>query len=322
MWEECEAKIHAAGEYMLQEYNCVIPGLRLAHERECLERVFAFAGLSWTNIDSMRTAKKLLGQWRLPGDAEFAMHPSSFVMLAKLLFFLTTPQQVEKSEVVSFLPLPEECKWLKDRIFDRMSQTEPLGVLIAKAATEVRDFNLAALHAQTALSYHVSVVKKMHAKHALSCLLVNGGSSRPRMPTTKPAVALHKKDVSLPSNAALEKLHRRVLELLNEGGIDELSQLIADDIEMISPMGKEYKGKEAVTGALVKMAGMVKSNFAVTAEGAIKCKTKTSGVSSTCARYTVQMMGMEMVVGDEIEWNEDGKVFKMLSKLNPTEPWG
>jgi hypothetical protein len=174
VWEACEAKIHVAGEYMVAEYQHVVPVLRLAHEVECLERVFTFAGLSWSNIDSMHTAITDPGQWCLPGDTAFQMHPNSYIMVAKLLFFLATPRHVEEMEVASFLPPPEECKWLRDLMFENFSQTEPLGVLIARAATALRDFNLAALHAQTELAHNKSVVKQMHAKHALSISLVNG----------------------------------------------------------------------------------------------------------------------------------------------------
>jgi hypothetical protein len=173
-WAEYEAKIHAAGEYMLLEYQLVVPVLRLAHEVECLERVFAFAGLSWSNIDNMHTATPHPSCWCLPGDTAFSMHPNSFIMVAKLLFFLTTPRQVETTEVVSFLPLPKECKWLRDIMFEILSQTELPGVLIARAATAVRDFNLAASHAQTALAHSKKAVKQMHAKHALSISLVEG----------------------------------------------------------------------------------------------------------------------------------------------------
>jgi hypothetical protein len=95
-------------------------------------------------------------------------------MVTKILFFLTIPQQVEKTEVASSLPLPEECKWLQDVMFDVYSQMESLGFLIAAAATALHDFNLTASHAHTALAHNKAVVKKMHAKHALSISLVNG----------------------------------------------------------------------------------------------------------------------------------------------------
>ena len=163
---------------MLLEYQLVVPVLRLAHKVECLERVFAFAGLSWSSIDSMNTATSDPGRWCLPGDTAFSMHPSSCMMVAKLLFFLATPQQAETAEFASFLSPPEECKWLKDFMFEGHSQTEPLDVLIAGAATTLRDltvdFNLAASHSQTALAHHKSDVKKMHANHTLSIALVEG----------------------------------------------------------------------------------------------------------------------------------------------------
>ena len=58
-------------------------------------------------------------------------------MLAKLECWFSAPHKVEKAEVLSFLPAPGECKYLKDRAFECNSSTEPLGVLLAKAAFEL-----------------------------------------------------------------------------------------------------------------------------------------------------------------------------------------
>ena len=58
-------------------------------------------------------------------------------MLAKLESWFSAPHKVEKAEVLSFLPAPEECKYLEDCAFECNSSTEPLGVLLAKAAFEL-----------------------------------------------------------------------------------------------------------------------------------------------------------------------------------------
>ena len=120
------------------EYLFVLPALRLAQSTDCTLRVLATAGTSWRTADAIGGYEGgFAGIWRLEGDTAFLQHPKLTPILAKLECWFSAPHTVEAAEVLSFLPAPGECKYLKDRVFETCSSTESLGVLLAKAAFEL-----------------------------------------------------------------------------------------------------------------------------------------------------------------------------------------
>lgn len=92
--------------------------------------------------------------WCMPDDEAFARHPQFLVMVAKLECFLCASDQVEASEILDYLPQPDSCKWVRDRVNHVFSCTESLGVLMSHAGLACGDFpagvDLAARHAKAA----------------------------------------------------------------------------------------------------------------------------------------------------------------------------
>ena len=179
----------------------------------------------------------------------------------------------------------------------------------------------AAAHANAAILYHKNEFKVMHARSALALALVHGGSP-PQASTktsTKSTVPAVSREIVFPQNAKLELLHQKLLNATNEGNIELFKSMITDDIISVDPMGKSLSGRAAVEEAMVLGLQMVKGNFDVE-EGEnskVKCELKTAGEGETCARYTVSMMGMVMVLGGRIKWQGE-KVRSTKSVMNPT----
>lgn len=118
--------------------RCVVPVLRLGHELACVERVLSVADVAWHTAEQQNWTNP--AHWRTgEGDTQhFFNDPKSLLMMAKAELFLLFPNQVQKAEVMDFLPSsPNECPWIRDRRFEIFSLTEPLGVLLAKVAWEL-----------------------------------------------------------------------------------------------------------------------------------------------------------------------------------------
>ena len=116
----------------------VVPVLRLGHELACVKRVLSVADVAWHTAEQQNWTH--LQYWCTgEGDTQhFFNDPKSLLMMAKAELFLLFPNQVQKAEVVDFLPSsPNECPWIRDRAFELCSLTEPLGVLLAKVAWEL-----------------------------------------------------------------------------------------------------------------------------------------------------------------------------------------
>ena len=63
--------------------------------------------------------------------------------------------------------------------------------------------------------------------------------------------------------------------------------------------------------------GMIKGNIATDVEGGeVKCEVRTTGTAETCSRYTANMMGMALAMGDRIAWREE-KITSMKTAMNP-----
>ena len=121
--------------------RCVVPVLRLGHEPACVKRVLSVADVAWHTAEQQNWTHPL--HWRTgEGDMQhFYNDPKSLLMMAKAELFLLFPNQVQKAEVMDFLPpSPNECPWIRDRAFELASLTEPLGVLLAKVAWELGEF--------------------------------------------------------------------------------------------------------------------------------------------------------------------------------------
>ena len=121
----------------------------------------------------------------------------------------------------------------------------------------------------------------------------------------------------LAPNTILEQQHRRLLNAMNEGDIGTIKRMLADDIETTDPMGKTTSGRAAVEVGLAMGMGMIKGNIATDVEGGeVKCEVRTTGTAETCSRYTANMMGMALAMGDRIGWC-DGKIRSMKTAMNP-----
>ena len=121
--------------------RCVVPVLRLGHELACVKRVLSVADVAWHTAEQQNWTNLL--HWRTgEGDTQhFVYDPKSLLMTAKAELFLLFPSQVQKAEVMDFLPSsPNECPWIRDRAFELFSLTEPLGVLLAKVAWALGEF--------------------------------------------------------------------------------------------------------------------------------------------------------------------------------------
>ena len=111
----------------------------------------------------------------------------------------------------------------------------------------------------------------------------------------------------------LEQQHRRLLNAMNEGDIGTIKRMLADDIETIDPMGKTTSGRSAVEAGLA----MIKGNIATEVEGGeVKCEVRTTGTAETCSRFTANMMGMALAMGDRIGWRDE-KITSMETTMNP-----
>ena len=120
----------------------------------------------------------------------------------------------------------------------------------------------------------------------------------------------------LAPNKILEQQHRRLLNAMNEGDIGTIKRMLADDIETTDPMGKTTSGRAAVEAGLAVGMGMIKGNIVTEEGGEVKCEVRTTGTAETCSRFTANMMGMALAMGDRIAWRE-GKIKSMKSAMNP-----
>ena len=120
----------------------------------------------------------------------------------------------------------------------------------------------------------------------------------------------------LAPNTMLEQQHQRLLNAMNEGDIDTIKRMLADDIETTDPMGKKTSGRAAVEAGLAVGMGMIKGNIGTEEGGEVKCEVRTTGTAETCSRYTANMMGMALAMGDRIAWREE-KITSMKSAMNP-----
>lgn len=165
----------AEGDSLHHEYVCVVPIIRVASALDCLWRVLGAAGMSWREADHANIPEDAF-TWTLPDDEAFIFHSSFYRMIAKLEGFLCAPDQVETSEVLDYLPQPDSCKWVRDRANHTFSSTEPLGVLISKAALLCGDsftcLDQASSHTKAAAVRHLMPQKVMHAQAALGTVLL------------------------------------------------------------------------------------------------------------------------------------------------------
>ena len=92
--------------------------------------------------------------------------------------------------------------------------------------------------------------------------------------------------------------------------------MLADDIETTDPMGKTTSGRAAVEAGLAVGMEMIKGNIVTEEGGEVKCEVRTTGTAETCSRYTANMMGMALAMGDRIGWC-DGKIRSMKTAMNP-----
>ena len=93
----------------------VVPVLRLGHELACVERVLSAADVAWHTAEQQNWTQPL--HWRTgEGDTQHSFNdPKSFLMVAKAELFLLFPNQVQKAEVMDFLPSsPNECPCCRD----------------------------------------------------------------------------------------------------------------------------------------------------------------------------------------------------------------
>ena len=92
--------------------------------------------------------------------------------------------------------------------------------------------------------------------------------------------------------------------------------MLADDNETTDPMGKTTSELAAVEAGLAMGMGTIKGNIVTEEGGEVKCEVRTTGTAETCSRYTANMMGMALAMGDRIAWRE-GKIKSMKSAMNP-----
>ena len=120
----------------------------------------------------------------------------------------------------------------------------------------------------------------------------------------------------LAPNKILEQQHRRLLNAMNEGDIGTIKRMLADDIETTDPMGKTTSGRAAVEAGLAVGMGMIKGNIVTEEGGEVKCEVRTTGTAETCSRFTANMMGMALAMGDRIAWRDE-KITSMKTAMNP-----
>lgn len=169
VWEDGWVRAIAEGEYLLGEFQLVLPVMRVIPALGCLWRVLGASMMSWRQAGHMKTEHMM--HWSLPDDAAFNLHPQFWIMRAKLECFLCGPEQVEALEVLDYLPQPGSCKWVHDRSNHIVSSVESLGVLMSMGMLTCGESRahseLAAGHAKAAAARHHSPQKVMHAQAAL-----------------------------------------------------------------------------------------------------------------------------------------------------------
>ena len=87
-------------------------------------------------IEAMDTTTPLgsPGQWVLPNDTAFSLHPQSVISHTIMEVLLSAPDTFEAAEFFAFLPAAGGSPWLKDIFANLWHLHESLSVLFAKGA--------------------------------------------------------------------------------------------------------------------------------------------------------------------------------------------
>lgn len=182
VWEEGELRAITEGDVPQMEFRNVFPVLRVIPALDCVWRVLGAAGISWQNVEHMKTEVPL--QWTLPDASAFLLNPQYLIMKAKVECFLCGPDRVETSEVLDYLPRSDSCHLVRDRNNHMFgcSVVEPLEVRISQAALLCGNsrecLDLATSHAKAAAASHRSPQSVMFAQAAAGIALMKcGGKS-------------------------------------------------------------------------------------------------------------------------------------------------
>ena len=173
VWQDSCLRALAAGEQFGTELGTTCPILLLLRKFDVLQSVFVAYGVDLETAEGhfkdYTTESTFV--WDVTGcrhGGDFMFHPVTMGMIAQLQCFLMDPTGVSPSEMLECIPEPDVCPCLEDRMHNRMTWNEPLGVGFAKAASKIGEGTLAMSHARRALASLDTPVKATYAKAAVA----------------------------------------------------------------------------------------------------------------------------------------------------------